>query len=162
MDQEKREELKTKIMAKVEISGECIIWKGTMHCGSCVLMFHDERINVRRWFLNGEPGSFQALCGNQRCVQPSHQRKKKGAGGRPRGTPITQDVLHDAFRNSEWREEALCKRFDTNIWYEERQATRAIAICNVCPVKNECYEFAMETKQQYGIWGGVDVEKTKA
>ncbi|MDQ3915075.1 MAG: WhiB family transcriptional regulator [Actinomycetota bacterium] len=39
----------------------------------------------------------------------------------------------------------------------EKQARegRAKAICRTCPVAEPCLEFAMETNQKYGIWGGL-------
>ena len=32
---------------------------------------------------------------------------------------------------------------------------RAKAICQSCPVLAPCLEFAMDTNQKYGIWGGL-------
>ena len=30
----------------------------------------------------------------------------------------------------------------------------AIAICEACPVRDDCLTFAVRTGQQYGVWGG--------
>jgi hypothetical protein len=30
----------------------------------------------------------------------------------------------------------------------------AKALCNSCPIKNDCFEYAIESKQRYGIWAG--------
>lgn len=27
-------------------------------------------------------------------------------------------------------------------------------LCNTCPIKNECFMYANETDQRYGIWAG--------
>lgn len=27
-------------------------------------------------------------------------------------------------------------------------------LCNECPIKKKCFEYALETHQEYGIWGG--------
>lgn len=35
----------------------------------------------------------------------------------------------------------------------------AIAICNTCPVKQQCFEAAVENNETHGIWGGVDFER---
>lgn len=30
----------------------------------------------------------------------------------------------------------------------------AKALCDSCPIKLQCFEYALETGQEYGIWGG--------
>lgn len=30
----------------------------------------------------------------------------------------------------------------------------AKALCNACPIKDECFTYAIETNQRFGIWGG--------
>ena len=64
----------------------------------------------------------------------------------------------------EWQEDAACRELDNIIFFGaedgeselERQSREAQAksICHTCPVKEPCLEFAMETNQRYGIWGG--------
>ena len=34
---------------------------------------------------------------------------------------------------------------------------RAKAVCAECPVKAECLEAALENREQYGVWGGLNV-----
>ncbi len=34
-------------------------------------------------------------------------------------------------------------------------------MCGICPVRDECLQFAITTRQEYGIWGGFDVEERK-
>ena len=40
--------------------------------------------------------------------------------------------------------------------HQVRQVAIATAkrLCNTCPIKDQCLEFAIETKQRYGIWAG--------
>ncbi len=64
----------------------------------------------------------------------------------------------------EWQEEAACRQYDNNLFFGaeegeselERQTreSHAKSICHTCPVRNPCLEFAMDTNQKYGIWGG--------
>ena len=64
----------------------------------------------------------------------------------------------------EWQEDAACREYDNILFFGaedgeselERQTREAHAktICNGCPVRQPCLEFAMETNQKYGIWGG--------
>ena len=64
----------------------------------------------------------------------------------------------------EWQEMAACSEYDNVLFFGEegeseleKQARerRAKAICHRCPVQDPCLEFAMETNQKYGIWGGL-------
>jgi WhiB family redox-sensing transcriptional regulator len=32
----------------------------------------------------------------------------------------------------------------------------AKAICAVCPVQSDCFEYALNTNQRFGIWGGTE------
>ena len=59
----------------------------------------------------------------------------------------------------EWRSGAACSGQDPKIWFPDgvRMASlrRAVAICNLCPVKAECLAHALEVKEPHGVWGGV-------
>jgi hypothetical protein len=50
------------------------------------------------------------------------------------------------------------------LWFEdsvsdEGDAHRALAmvICRHCPLQQDCHDYAKETRQRDGIWGGVDM-----
>jgi WhiB family redox-sensing transcriptional regulator len=65
----------------------------------------------------------------------------------------------------DWQEDAACRKHDNVVFFGpdqgeselEKQARemQAKSICHTCPVKEPCLEFAMETNQKYGIWGGM-------
>jgi WhiB family transcriptional regulator, redox-sensing transcriptional regulator len=64
----------------------------------------------------------------------------------------------------DWQDEAACRGHDNVLFFGEegeseleRQAREghAKSICATCPVAEPCLEFAMETNQKYGIWGGL-------
>ena len=42
-----------------------------------------------------------------------------------------------------------------------KQSNEATAICNECPVKIDCLEYAINTNQDSGIWGGTTEEERK-
>ena len=64
----------------------------------------------------------------------------------------------------EWQEDAACRTHDNMLFFGaddgeselERQSreAQAKAVCHSCPVRESCLEFAMDTNQRYGIWGG--------
>jgi WhiB family transcriptional regulator, redox-sensing transcriptional regulator len=71
----------------------------------------------------------------------------------------------EAAEQLDWQEDAACRSYDNIIFFGEdvgeteleRQAREghAKSICQSCPVIEPCLEFAMETNQKYGIWGGL-------
>ncbi len=69
---------------------------------------------------------------------------------------------------SNWYELAACKNIDTDIFFPAgrtgpaiRQIQRAKAICQECPVANECLDYALRTNQEYGIWGCTSEDERK-
>ena len=58
--------------------------------------------------------------------------------------------------NTDWMERAAChgmevEFFYSPIAYEKRAAKR---FCEVCPVKQECLDFAVAQRDEHGVWGG--------
>ena len=77
--------------------------------------------------------------------------------------------LMDTFDSiEEWQEQGLCRGYDNIVFFgdegeseleKQGRETRAKAICKTCPVLEPCLEFAMETNQKYGIWGGLTAKE---
>jgi WhiB family redox-sensing transcriptional regulator len=42
---------------------------------------------------------------------------------------------------------------------EEVQAAKAV--CGVCPVSDQCLDFSLQTRQEFGIWGGTDEDERR-
>ncbi len=57
-----------------------------------------------------------------------------------------------------WRQQSACRDLDTNIFFPaaDGQAGPAKAVCASCPVQQECLEYALATRQDDGVWGGLD------
>jgi WhiB family redox-sensing transcriptional regulator len=58
-----------------------------------------------------------------------------------------------------WRDQAACRdlvtaEYDPFFADTAELQAEAIAICETCPVRDDCLTFAVRTGQQYGIWGG--------
>lgn len=67
-----------------------------------------------------------------------------------------------------WRKIALCKDTDPELFFPIgstgqalQQISQAKAVCDECGVKRECLEFAIETNQDCGIWGGTSEEERR-
>ena len=60
-----------------------------------------------------------------------------------------------------WRDQAMCRDTDPELFFPIGttgqallQIAKAKSVCCQCPVTVECLEFALETNQDTGIWGG--------
>ncbi len=68
---------------------------------------------------------------------------------------------------ADWRDEAACSGLPHSVFFPvgddlEEAIASAKEICAVCPVTDNCLEFALETNQKAGIWGGTSEEDRKA
>lgn len=61
------------------------------------------------------------------------------------------------FRGPPWMQKAECKNHNPQMWWPSKSEAPnpvAISICNRCPVKDECLEYAVQDPECHGIWGG--------
>lgn len=68
----------------------------------------------------------------------------------------------------DWRHEAACRDADPEIFFPIgtsgpalAQIEAARAICAMCAVKEPCLEWAIDTAQDAGIWGGSTEEERR-
>lgn len=54
-----------------------------------------------------------------------------------------------------WTSEAACKPYPSRWWDDADRTSRAVAICQTCPVRTACLRHALTTGEQYGVWGGL-------
>jgi WhiB family transcriptional regulator, redox-sensing transcriptional regulator len=98
-------------------------------------------------------------------------------GGRASGPP---PGLNERHWTGSWRQQAACLDEDPELFYSEtseqvrqavakvsldlpelayvvadQQVRQAKLICSRCPVREQCLEVALVTKDQHGIWGGM-------
>lgn len=76
-----------------------------------------------------------------------------------------------ASRSTEWQQYGLCRVEDSGVFFPpthfehkpEREAreAKAKAICMRCPVRIECLEWALETREPFGVWGGYSESERK-
>jgi WhiB family redox-sensing transcriptional regulator len=68
---------------------------------------------------------------------------------------------------TDWRIRARCREIGTDVFYPEssedtEMVDAAKSICEVCPVKPQCLEEALDTREVYGIWGGTSAWQRRA
>jgi WhiB family redox-sensing transcriptional regulator len=71
-----------------------------------------------------------------------------------------------------WQRLAACRGEDSSYYFApsyfekrgEKLAREAVAkrICAVCPVRQACLEYALETREGHGVWGGLNETERRA
>jgi hypothetical protein len=69
---------------------------------------------------------------------------------------LTQEK--DPENELEWQRDALCSQTDPEAFFpdQERGGGDAKKICKLCPVKQDCFDYAVSNNERNGIWGGID------
>jgi WhiB family redox-sensing transcriptional regulator len=67
-----------------------------------------------------------------------------------------------------WRKDAICRDTDPDLFfpvgstgYALVQIDRAKRVCGECPVSQDCLQYAIDTNQDSGIWGGTSEEERR-
>ena len=68
----------------------------------------------------------------------------------------------------EWRDGAACRDTNVELYFPTGntgsaadQIESAKAVCRSCPVQSACLQFALESNQEAGIWGGKDEDERR-
>ncbi len=68
----------------------------------------------------------------------------------------------------DWRQGASCRDTDPDLFFPVgttgpavEQITAAKAVCHECSARLACLEFALETNQEAGIWGGTSEDERR-
>ena len=68
----------------------------------------------------------------------------------------------------EWRDHAICSGTDPELFFPVGttghalvQIDRAKKVCGECTVSQDCIDFALDTNQDSGIWGGLTEEERR-
>jgi WhiB family transcriptional regulator, redox-sensing transcriptional regulator len=69
----------------------------------------------------------------------------------------------------DWRHIAACRDEDPELFFPIGntgpallQIEEAKSVCRRCPVREECLQFALETGQDAGVWGGLSEDERRA
>lgn len=63
-----------------------------------------------------------------------------------------------------WRDDAACLGEPTEWWYPDngdRPDSRAVYLCSVCPVADDCDTEAVTRPERHGWWAGIDRHKRR-
>lgn len=70
----------------------------------------------------------------------------------------------------DWRDRAACKDADDpELWFPigttgpaRMQEAEAKAVCKTCPVIEDCLTWAIDNRQEYGVWGGLGEDERRS
>ncbi|MFG3550512.1 WhiB family transcriptional regulator [Streptomyces sp. NPDC047725] len=69
----------------------------------------------------------------------------------------------------DWREHAACRTEDPDLFFPIGatgpallQTEQAKAVCRRCPVREQCLQWALDTGQSLGVWGGTSENERRA
>ncbi|MFJ3222477.1 WhiB family transcriptional regulator [Streptomyces sp. NPDC086783] len=69
----------------------------------------------------------------------------------------------------DWRESAACRTADPDLFFPIGntgpallQIQEAKAVCRGCPVQDACLEWALDSEQTQGVWGGTSEDERRA
>ncbi|HEY1918779.1 MAG TPA: WhiB family transcriptional regulator [Streptosporangiaceae bacterium] len=67
-----------------------------------------------------------------------------------------------------WAARGACRNADPDLFFpvapagpSARQIAQAKEVCAHCPVRRPCLEFAVETGQGFGVWGGTTEDERR-
>jgi WhiB family transcriptional regulator, redox-sensing transcriptional regulator len=68
----------------------------------------------------------------------------------------------------DWWQSAACRTADPDMFFPvslsgsgQEEAARAKEVCASCPVRRQCLQFALATRQAHGVWGGTTEEERR-
>ena len=68
----------------------------------------------------------------------------------------------------DWRRRAACRLMPAEMFFPVgtsgmavEEVTAAKQVCCSCEVSVPCLEFALETRQEFGVWGGTDEDERR-
>lgn len=75
----------------------------------------------------------------------------------------------DYDKRDDWRHGAACRDEDPELFFPisqlgpgAQQTGRAKAVCETCPVRQECLAFAVDNGLDYGVFGGLTGDERRS
>jgi len=72
-------------------------------------------------------------------------------------------------KQMDWRDKAACLTVDPELFFPVGntgpavdQIDRAKSVCSHCPVTEYCLQYALDTNQDSGVWGGLSEDERRA
>lgn len=101
---------------------------------------------------HGRVGTYVAGCRCTDCRAANSNYRRKPPSRPPAGRL-------PEFEPTPWADQAACVGQPTAVFFPRdtgpQAYDQALAVCARCPVRAECLDYALRTRQVDGMWGGV-------
>lgn len=98
------------------------------------------------------------LYGDERITPAGPHRRQ------PARSVFTRNAAPIYFDNPAWMAQGVCAQTDPEAFFPERGGAwaAAIRICQQCPVRAVCLQYALDHDERIGIWGATTANQRKA
>ncbi len=100
------------------------------------------------------------------ALQTRVQRQNELLGDTP--VTILASSITLGAAETDWRDDALCRETDPELFFPVGTTGNALVqidnakeVCGECPSAQGCLDFALDTNQDSGIWGGLTEEERR-
>lgn len=78
-----------------------------------------------------------------------------------------QTPLRVSGMDNEWMDDGACVGEPVELWFPDGAASGdgtalARTVCQTCPVRAECLEWALTVPEEHGMWGGKSARERRA
>jgi WhiB family redox-sensing transcriptional regulator len=82
-----------------------------------------------------------------------------------RQAPRGDILLPDVGPIGDWADQAACRDADLGTFFppvgDRRTYLTAVAICQECPVRQPCLDYAVKNRIRFGVWGGLNEDRRR-
>lgn len=78
--------------------------------------------------------------------------------------------MNRGYEGADWRHRAACRDVDPELFFpvgsttqsDQLQIADAKDVCKRCDVADQCLDWALESGQDHGVWGGLSEDERRA
>lgn len=67
---------------------------------------------------------------------------------------------------NKWMDYAACTEVAPDLFFADMtllaETKHAKKICETCPVKDQCLQYALENRIEHGVWGGLTINERRS
>lgn len=100
--------------------------------------------------------SYNALARRYGCSPQVITRRIREAEPEPLAVTGPALASHNADDLGPWQNRGRCNDFESEAWFDKAGEWDAKLICHTCVVRTECLQDALDTRERFGVRGGLN------